>query len=800
MPRREKIFISYRREDTRWVAVNMDSNLSDAFGPEAVFLDVRDIEPGQVFPDELKRQLASADILLAVIGKTWLSAQDEFHRRRIDSAKDWVRIEIESALQNPRCLVIPVLVDEANLPEADALPTEIVGLSQRQALRIRQSDVDADIRTLIGHLRASGLQPLPEAEVSPDATLWRGGHFDPPKFDNAQRRSAALAAIRKEMDRYPVITIGGLSGAGKTYLMAEYLSTYRDTHFRDALWYDTSEGDTLDSLVAHFALARTLTGLATTSRCKEILSILASEKKLLIIDDFQQVNQESYAQLIELAMRSGSPCRLVLLSQTRVESLGATEDPHHIEISGYQESEIEALLLKQAIPDAKQLAAQLAEKTGGLPFAVSMFCNLVRDVDRDPQELLEGEMPRQKRVKGWFDRIERQLDDEARALLPCLSLTDGPFNGGVARMLGKYAGISYFDESFAQLQRAFLVTRYSPYRWKVHDLVGYLSQAKTDQLVIADVHKVLGHHFSRTPTKRSSEPLSETAFLDLVKGFRHLNKSNEGQAKVEALLLQLSPTAKARGHYELFSKLVQDYLAKTRSANPWLTYHHAHCLLILGRTSDCLKLVEPKLYTESITSNDKLRLVFTRLYAEALGSSKQLNEAISSLKTALATTPGKMAEETWYVQAESTLIWLLTRLGMLDEANSMCDAHLAKALASKDIRHTAVAMARKGMILSRRQAPREARDFLHSAADLFREFDDKRGIAWTLGAEAGCALNQGNELDALELFREAVRISDQIGECGADHQELVAQFAAEASSPELRALAAGEQRRIGGRV
>lgn len=72
----------------------------------------------------------------------------------MDHADDWVRIEIESALKRG-IPVAPVLIDGAQLPKADELPTSLADLAYRNALSVRPDpdfhpDVDRLLRWLMG--------------------------------------------------------------------------------------------------------------------------------------------------------------------------------------------------------------------------------------------------------------------------------------------------------------------------------------------------------------------------------------------------------------------------------------------------------------------------------------------------------------------------------------------------------------------------------------------------------------------------------------------------------------------------
>jgi hypothetical protein len=59
--------------------------------------------------------VAVCQVLLAVIGPTWLTVTDERGRRRLDDPDDIVRLEIEAALAR-EVRVIPILVEGAVMP------------------------------------------------------------------------------------------------------------------------------------------------------------------------------------------------------------------------------------------------------------------------------------------------------------------------------------------------------------------------------------------------------------------------------------------------------------------------------------------------------------------------------------------------------------------------------------------------------------------------------------------------------------------------------------------------------------
>lgn len=147
-----RIFISYRRADSIAVTGRIYDRLAMAFGAENVFKDMDKIPVGSDFRRVINSAVANCDVQLAIMGREWLMMANA-NGRRLDDPNDFVRIEIESGLQNEHVLVIPVLVGNAPMPDPDALPASLRPLVYRHAAPIRNDpDFNRDIEWLINQI------------------------------------------------------------------------------------------------------------------------------------------------------------------------------------------------------------------------------------------------------------------------------------------------------------------------------------------------------------------------------------------------------------------------------------------------------------------------------------------------------------------------------------------------------------------------------------------------------------------------------------------------------------------------
>jgi hypothetical protein len=147
----QRIFISYRRDDSRGYAGRLQGDLSRRYSDEHVFRDV-EIPPGADFGEYITGLVDKCNVVLAIIGPGWLDARDREGERRIDKADDWVRLEIERALARDGVEVIPVLVDGARLPPREELPESLLALRRRNAFELSDRRWDYDVAQLGQHL------------------------------------------------------------------------------------------------------------------------------------------------------------------------------------------------------------------------------------------------------------------------------------------------------------------------------------------------------------------------------------------------------------------------------------------------------------------------------------------------------------------------------------------------------------------------------------------------------------------------------------------------------------------------
>ena len=84
------IFISYRRNESAGHAGRLFDRLTARFGDDRVFMDVDTLGPSDHFATRIEKAIATADVMLVLIGPNWMAQADRLARPRTSSAaRSW---------------------------------------------------------------------------------------------------------------------------------------------------------------------------------------------------------------------------------------------------------------------------------------------------------------------------------------------------------------------------------------------------------------------------------------------------------------------------------------------------------------------------------------------------------------------------------------------------------------------------------------------------------------------------------------------------------------------------------------
>ena len=197
------IFLSYGREDAAAYARLLQHELRERFPDARVFMDLDSIDPGRPFAEVIREAVESCAVLVALIGRQWLTLTDEEGQRRLDNPGDYVRFEVHTALERG-VPVIPVLADGARPPRQQELPSELHKLAGLNALELSYARYEYDAGRLFDFIQRV-LAPIRDREGADrraqEETDHKARQAEQRKARQAEQRKARQAEHRKARGR-----------------------------------------------------------------------------------------------------------------------------------------------------------------------------------------------------------------------------------------------------------------------------------------------------------------------------------------------------------------------------------------------------------------------------------------------------------------------------------------------------------------------------------------------------------------------------------------------------------------------
>lgn len=221
-----KVFISYRRDDAKYPAHRIYTAVCAALSVDDVFMDIHSVPPGVDFVELLESWVDQSDVLLALIGSSWIDVADpKTGLRRLDNINDFVRVEIRRALRR-NIPVVPVLLDGTPMPDPYDLPADLQAIVRRQAEFIEFRTFDDDVERLMRKLGWAASPDDQDQGVAKDEE--RAG--EPPKLVYVSYPTEMAPALLKRV-------VSALIGSGLRIWMHNPLSYgFSDEELRQITW------------------------------------------------------------------------------------------------------------------------------------------------------------------------------------------------------------------------------------------------------------------------------------------------------------------------------------------------------------------------------------------------------------------------------------------------------------------------------------------------------------------------------------------------------------------------------------
>jgi tetratricopeptide (TPR) repeat protein len=412
-----RAFISYRAEDALSVATTLARELDGALAFGEVFLDHRNIEPGEPWPERLRDEVRRADVVFVLIGTRWLTLQGAYGIRRIDHPDDWVRREIEEALTADR-RIIPVLIDGASPLDPLAFPTapQLARFAALQAVALEARRWEATLEPIIELLVERGFRRRAAAPAGAAPATARPYRSTIPARGNAPfvGRDDLMEQLRLalgDVSSQGFAVVYGPPGVGKSELAREYARRSLQLYPGGAFYVSVrGSGPPVDLA----ALGRIVldvpspADLGLRDQCLRTLLSLGPEPYLLVYD-----NAVAPEIVEEWLPPAGAGGHVVVTSNTdRWDARWS-----RVRVPPLTDIEAGRLVAEVAGDEVARVhASALIQSAGGLPVQLLPAAQTLRRATErhrplpDPATLTDE-------TRESFEAPWRQVSDDARLLL-----------------------------------------------------------------------------------------------------------------------------------------------------------------------------------------------------------------------------------------------------------------------------------------------------------------------------------------------------------------------------------------------
>jgi hypothetical protein len=165
-----RVLISYVRGDSDRQCARLRDRLAKHLGDEAVFIDVADLAP-ESWREFVAQAVVAADVVLLVIGRRFLEVAGPDGRPAAFDETRVPAVELRSALEGG-VPVIPVLVEDARVPDVAEVPPWLTPVLERQSAELGDATFDKDVEGLLAtieHVVAEGAFRARESAAAPES-------------------------------------------------------------------------------------------------------------------------------------------------------------------------------------------------------------------------------------------------------------------------------------------------------------------------------------------------------------------------------------------------------------------------------------------------------------------------------------------------------------------------------------------------------------------------------------------------------------------------------------------------------
>jgi len=546
--------------------------------------------------------------------------------------------------------------------------------------------------------------------------------------------------FNKVVKNNSVIKVQGIGGSGKTTFVNTYCRSKISNHL-NYFWYTCSQSESeIDILNNLHSLNFPITRKSKQIQIKTLINYLNENSGILILDDFDKVDNISFVELFRSINHFGDSAKIICISSIDNNEMGGKYNYVKFRMpDGYSESEVKKMLSLK-YDDISSINLDLLYKsTNFLPRFIEYLLSSesIEDFNLKVTDKSLG-----KRVQGWIKYIESNIQTNHIEILTFLSHIDGTFPNNILNFIEKTYRVDRNDLENS-LYKSLILSEFEDGRLKLNTMLSKHYRSITQKKIANDIYTKIGIYF-RSRIRHESDRVKK--LLLSIKSIKYFHLA-ENYPDAKFVIDKNLKNYKLEGMYEEIIPILEIQIKNSDNNDVnWLKYHLSHANFLIGNYEKSLTQLRSQLYTfpnftikekskiqDIIRYELKVFLLYTELLS-TIGQSEIAIEIILRKINKIISQEYSVSELSWQVISQfiSNLSWYLIGNKEYDKAiNVLNKLNQSTLLLQKDY-SLAINNTRLAVAYYHKQEFDESKKLLERAYEVFAsdKINDKRAIAW----------------------------------------------------------------------
>lgn len=622
-----------------------------------------------------------------------------------------------------------------------------------------------------------------------------------PVLNPLVERNSLLGQLEKAVTKNKLLVIDGVLGSGKTNLLFSLTNKLINSkNYNAVLWKPVEKNLTLQAFVAEIESVIQLGEGSTLTKALKFSNLLKENKWLLILDDFDEVDELSFSQFLKILSSSQGNAEIIIIRNSK-NIFDFLRSGICFHVSGFSEEEVQHTLTTKGIILEHNQFKSLFEITDGLPFYIDIFLNQ-HNFNKEHNTSIKDLFLKSSDSQQWIKFLCSKLSDEELKLLTVLSFYNRPFADDAIQKISAFINLKSFDITKSNLQKNHLLSRLNPNLWRIIPIVSayIMEHASSSERILSNV--LIGDFLLSEINIKAPENISVDDALKICSAIQHYQKGCDFE-KSYTILQQSIPLLKRYNLYTALKKVIKAEIEGNLKYDHWLVYHYSQACINTGDFKEfhsSIKIAVQKsfkLYNQDKT-NSSYKSFFIKtfqLYSIFVGNILSFNKAKILLTETLSLFDP--LELDWSIRSHS--LSLLSHFLIKDD-DLQTATSITQTLISEDYDNNSQSKAvfnhLLGMIKLKENDVYNALQYFEKSFILFSEYKDIRGLSWSLSFKALTRHMIDSTSVIYEDIKSVIELKQESNNVDSDYLDWLKYFKANLTDPVFKKMITKEYIRV----